>query len=169
MDLTKTLQDPVVEISKLQVSDFDGLFRVANDKALWADHPAKDRYKRSEFEKWFESAMEYGCTLKIVDRTTGEIIGSTRYYDYQPGQEVAIGYTFLARKLWGGETNRRVKKLMFDYAFQHVERIWLHIGPDNIRSQKAAEKVGAVFSHSETKELAGSSLEYCCYRVDKSA
>ena len=32
---------------------------------------------------------------------------------------------------------------MFDYAFQHVDKVILHIGATNFRSQKASEKLGA--------------------------
>jgi RimJ/RimL family protein N-acetyltransferase len=32
---------------------------------------------------------------------------------------------------------------MFDYAFQFVDKIILHIGETNFRSQKATEKLGA--------------------------
>jgi RimJ/RimL family protein N-acetyltransferase len=33
---------------------------------------------------------------------------------------------------------------MFDYAFQFVDKVILHIGATNFRSQKATEKLGAV-------------------------
>ena len=33
---------------------------------------------------------------------------------------------------------------MMDYAFQYVNKIYFHIGADNIRSQKALEKIGGI-------------------------
>lgn len=40
-------------------------------------------------------------------------------------------------------TINRIKKLI-DYAFQHVDSVLFHIGTDNIRSQKAVEKLGGL-------------------------
>ena len=33
---------------------------------------------------------------------------------------------------------------MLDYAFQYVDKVYFHIGAQNIRSQKAIEKIGAI-------------------------
>ena len=32
---------------------------------------------------------------------------------------------------------------MLDYAFQHIDKVYFHIGAQNYRSQKAIEKIGA--------------------------
>jgi RimJ/RimL family protein N-acetyltransferase len=167
LDLTPTLTDSKIEIAKLEPSDFAALYVVAADELLWQGHPSKDRYKKENFEKWFSSALDSHTALKIKNRANGNLIGSTRYYDYIPGSEISIGYTFIDRKFWGGETNRRVKQLMIDHAFKNVERIWFHIAPSNIRSQKATEKLGAIKSHSEKKQLSGGIEEYYCYLLDR--
>ena len=164
IQLTPQLFDSKVQISKLEPEDFQDLYLVASDKKIWAGHPSKDRYKRGVFKKWFDSALASKAALKIIDISTNKIIGSTRYYDYVSGQKIAIGYTFLSRNYWGGSTNTRVKKLMFDYASQDVKFIVFHIAPSNIRSQKAIEKLGAVFSHVELKELSNGTEEYLCYK-----
>ena len=40
-----------------------------------------------------------------------------RYYGHDPVlSEVEIGWTFLARRCWGGAYNREVKRLMLDHA-----------------------------------------------------
>jgi len=54
-----------------------------------------------------------------------------------------IGYTLLKRSYWGSEMNPIVKHLMLEYAFQYVSRVKFHIGAQNIRSQKAIERLGA--------------------------
>ena len=82
--------------------------------------------------------------IVIFDTATNTLIGSTRFYEYKPElSSVAIGYTFLATKFWGGIYNKSVKKLMLDYAFQFVNSVLFHIGATNIRSQKAILKIGA--------------------------
>ena len=52
----------------------------------------------------------------------------------------------MARKYWGGRYNREMKQLMLSHAFQFVENVVFFVGENNIRSQKATEKIGAVES-----------------------
>ena len=57
---------------------------------------------------------------------------------------IEIGWSFLARKYWGGRYNGEMKRLMLEHAFQSVERVIFVIGPENRRSQRAVEKIGGV-------------------------
>jgi len=57
---------------------------------------------------------------------------------------VEIGWTFLARSYWGGNYNREMKQLMLRHALGFVKRVVFLIGPQNVRSQKAIEKLGGV-------------------------
>ena len=58
--------------------------------------------------------------------------------------EIEIGWTFLARSHWGGIHNRELKKLMLDHAFRFVRSVVFLVGPQNLRSQRAVEKIGGV-------------------------
>jgi len=139
------LEDDITKLVPLQESDFDALYKVASDPLIWEQHPMKDRYKIEVFKPFFDAAINSKSAFLILDKETNEIIGNTRYYDYNPEKSsIAIGFTFIARKYWGGLYNKSNKKLLIDYAFQHVDSILFHIGADNIRSQKAASKLGAV-------------------------
>src|SRR5438876_7189178 len=112
-------------------------------------HPHSDRYKREVFQQYFDSAIESHGAFLIIDRKTNEVIGSSRYLDYDPvGRIVEIGWTFLARAYWGGVYNRELKKLMTDHAFQWVDAIQFIVGPMNYRSQRALEKIGAKRVHN---------------------
>ena len=89
--------------------------------------------------------MECGGAFVIMDKKSQQIIGSTRFYGYAPEKsEIEIGWTFLARKYWGGRYNRELKQLMLDHAFKFVENVVFYVGENNIRSQKATEKIGAI-------------------------
>jgi len=50
----------------------------------------------------------------------------------------------LARSHWGGAFNREMKKLMLGHAFRFVKSVIFVVGPHNVRSQRAVEKIGAV-------------------------
>jgi RimJ/RimL family protein N-acetyltransferase len=77
------------------------------------------------------------------------VIGTSRYYDLdEANREVAIGYTFLSRAFWGGAANREMKRLMLEHAFGWAEAVWFHVGPQNFRSRRAVEKLGARFDRS---------------------
>ena len=139
------LEDNIVKLIPLAGSDFQNLFEVAADPLIWEQHPVKDRYKKEVFQLYFDSAISSGTAFLITDKSSGKIIGSTRYYDYKPDDSgIAIGFTFLSRQYWGGLYNKSSKKLLLDYAFQFVDKVYFHIGATNIRSQTAIAKLGAV-------------------------
>ncbi|GGG64591.1 GNAT family N-acetyltransferase [Epilithonimonas arachidiradicis] len=144
MNIQPTLENDFVRLVPLEEDDFEQLFSVASDPKIWEQHPNKDRYKKEVFQNFFQGAMESHGAFKIVEKNTGEIAGSTRFYDYNPeDHSIFIGYTFYATKFWGSKLNPQVKKLMLDYIFQFVDKVKFHVGKHNIRSQKAMEKLGA--------------------------
>jgi RimJ/RimL family protein N-acetyltransferase len=143
-ELQPALQNEYIRIEPLKASDFERLYEVASDPLIWEQHPNPDRYKREVFETFFTGAMESGGAFLVYNNTNNELIGSSRYYDNFPEQSsIAIGYTFISRHCWGTTYNHALKKLMLDHAYQFVDNVIFHIGIDNIRSQKAIEKLGA--------------------------
>ncbi|MDO9521984.1 MAG: GNAT family N-acetyltransferase [Pseudohongiella sp.] len=147
--------------------DSEALYQAASDPLIWEQHPDPERYKREQFEKNFLSgALASGSSLLVIDKITARIVGCSRYYEWDPQRsEVAIGFTFLARSHWGGGSNRELKMLMLDYAFQWAGKVWFHIGKDNWRSRRGTEKVGAVFSHETQKEVNGQLHDYAYYYI----
>lgn len=139
------LENEWVRVQPLLVSDFETLYNIASDPLIWEQHPNKERYQRPVFETFFKGAMESKGALLVFDQQAGIPIGSSRFYEWdKEAKSVAIGYTFLARDHWGTTYNRALKLLMLHHAFRFADRVIFHIGMDNIRSQKAIEKLGAV-------------------------
>jgi RimJ/RimL family protein N-acetyltransferase len=146
VNLQPTLRGSSIELRPLKFEDFDELFTAASDPLIWELHPQPDRYKRDVFQRYFDSGIESKGAFVVIDLRSGKIIGSSRYYKYDPHRrEVAIGYTFLTRAFWGGATNREMKSLMLDHAFQSVDRVLFEVGENNLRSRRALEKIGARF------------------------
>lgn len=138
------LESENIKLIPLEEKHFEELYKVASDPLIWEQHPNKNRYEREVFLNFFEGAIESKGAFLIIDKTTNEVAGSTRFYDYEPeNKSVFIGYTFYGRKFWGTGFNSQVKKMMLDYAFQAVDKVQFHIGAENFRSQKAIEKLGA--------------------------
>jgi len=146
MNLQPTnLVSELVELVPLKQADFEELYAVASDPLIWEQHPNPDRYKKEVFEVYFKGAIASGGAFLIMDASTNEILGCTRFYDFNETEKsVLIGYTFFARSCWGRGINHAVKHLMLDYAFQFIDKVIFHVGANNIRSQKAMEKLGAV-------------------------
>ena len=144
-DLQPTLKGKLVELRPLQADDFDTLFEVARDPLIWEQHPANDRYKEEVFRKFFQEGLDSGGCFLVSDATDGKVIGSTRYFGYKKDvSEVEIGWTFLARSHWGGRYNAEMKDLMLRHAFKFVDSVVFLIGPQNLRSRRAVEKIGAM-------------------------
>lgn len=143
-DLQPNLENEFVKLRPLKSEDFEMLYQVASDPLIWEQHPNKNRYKRDVFEIFFKDAIESGGAFLVINNKSDEAIGSSRYYDFDKDKKsIAVGYTFLARSCWGTTCNNALKTLMLDHAFKFVDKVIFYIGADNIRSQKAIEKLGA--------------------------
>lgn len=167
-ELQPRLGGDLLEVRPLRPEDWEALFAVASDPLIWEQHPARDRYQEPVFKEFFREALESGGALAVMDRQTREVIGSSRYFGFDPTKrEIEIGWTFLARSHWGGKYNGELKRLMLDHAFQFVEAVVFLIGPTNIRSQRAVEKIGGVLIESRKKTIQGKQVEQVVYEIRK--
>ncbi len=153
--LQPTLTGKQITLRPLLAEDFEALYEAASDPIIWAMHPDSYRYERDIFEqRFFNSAISSGGALAVIDNRTARMIGSSRYYDWNPEQgEVAIGFTFIEQAYWGKGVNTEMKALMLNHIFEYADRVWFHIAEENIRSVKAVEKLGASYSHKENKAV----------------
>ena len=146
-DLQPNLKGELIDLRPLTPEDWDDLFAIASDPLIWEQHPESDRYKEDVFKVFFKDALESGGAFVVIDRKNKRIIGSTRFHGYEPEKsEIEIGWTFLARKYWGGRHNWEMKQLMLAHAFQFVDNVVFYVGENNMRSRRATEKIGAIKS-----------------------
>jgi RimJ/RimL family protein N-acetyltransferase len=156
-DFQPTLTGPTIIIRPIAADDWSELFAVGSDPKIWEAHPVRLRYTEPEFRKYFDGAISSKMAFVFVDRATGRLIGSSRYYGFEPNiSEIEIGWTFLARDYWGGAANREVKRLMLDHAFGFVDTVIFWVGHENWRSQGAMTKIGGIRRDGlVTRELSG--------------
>ena len=165
-DYQPTLNGELVGLRPLVEEDYDALFAVASDPLIWEQHPNKRRCEEAVFRTFFEDALQSGGALVAEDAKTGAVIGSSRYHGFnEASSEVEIGWTFLARSHWGGLYNGEMKQLMLRHAFRFVDSVLLLVGPDNVRSQRAVEKIGAVRDGRRTD---ATGLDSYLYRITAS-
>jgi RimJ/RimL family protein N-acetyltransferase len=166
-DYQPTLIGGLLRVQPLRETDFPELYAVAADPAIWEQHPARDRHERQVFEPYLRSLLSSREALVAIDRATGAVIGMSRFHGYSPARsEVEIGWTFLARSHWGGTYNGELKRLMLGHAFRTVTTVIFLVSPENVRSRRAVEKLGAIRSGWRPD---GSGLTSIEYRITESA
>ncbi len=170
-ELQPHLVGELVELRPLRPDDWAALYQAGSDPLIWELHPSHDRYKEAVFREYFQGALDSRGAFAVIDRKSKAIIGSTRYCDYKPEESVIeIGWTFLTRPYWGGTYNGEMKRLMLDHAFKFVDRVVFLIGPNNFRSRRAVEKIGAVYVGTRTRhDPGGGPAESVVYELRQSA
>jgi N-acetyltransferase len=165
-DLQPTLKGELLALRPLRPEDFHDLYAVAADPLIWEQHPHRDRHREEVFRQFFHEALESGGALIVIDSDDDQVIGSSRFHAYDPEKsEIEIGWTFLARSRWGGLYNREMKQLMLRHAFRFVKKVVFLVGPQNLRSQRALEKIGAV---REGSRLDGGGRDSLVYQITAS-
>ena len=67
------------------------------------------------FRAFFDDALAKGGALAIVDKTSGAVIGSSRFQYCDREEEdgaLEIGWSFLARRYWGRGYNAELRRLV---------------------------------------------------------
>jgi len=151
MSLTPTrLQDEHVVLEPLSLDHVPALEAAAADGELWnlwfTSVPPPGQ-ARSYVEKALQAQTD-GLMLPFAvrEQTSGEIVGTTRYYDIVPDPpRLAIGYTWYARRWQKSHLNTACKRLLLRHAFETLDRVAVELHTDhrNLDSQRAIERLGA--------------------------
>ena len=168
-------RQPVLEGERLNLrplieADWEPLYAVASDRELWAVHPSHDRWQEPVFRAFFDDALAKGGALAIVDKGTGQVIGSSRFQWSERGDRGAleIGWSFLARRYWGRGYNAEFKRLMLEHAFRFVDRLVFRVGADNVISRKAMANIGGrLTGETFVEERCGVPVEHVVYEITR--
>jgi N-acetyltransferase len=154
------LEDDYVVLEPLTLGHAPALEAAAADGELW--------------KLWFTSAPapgEAASYIAIREKATGEIIGTTRFYDFVAElPRVAIGYTWYAKRWQKSHVNTACKRLLFKHAFESLDCVAVEFHTDgrNLDSQRAIERLGArrdgvLRAHKRRPD--GSLRDTVCYSV----
>ncbi len=171
INLQTILENEAIALIPLQEADFSTLYALASDPEIWKQHPNKDRWKEDVFRIFFEGAIQSGGAFNILNKANGATIGCTRFYDHDSNEHsIFIGYTFYGTAYWGKGVNLMVKRLMLNYIFQFVDHVSFHIGANNIRSQIAIGRLGAIKSGEQEVAYYGEDPKHnLVYGINKTA
>jgi RimJ/RimL family protein N-acetyltransferase len=170
MDRQPVLEGERLLLRPLVPDDWDALYAVASDPAVWALHPAHDRWQEPVFRAFFADALANQGALVVIEKASGEVVGSSRFQGYDPTDDgsVEIGWTFLAHRLWGTGCNAEMKRLMLGHALQSVERVLFRVGEDNVVSRGAMANIGGkLLDEVEVREMAGVRTVHVIYEIDR--
>ena len=172
MDRQPVLEGERLILRPLTEADWGPLYAVASDRELWAVHPSHDRWQEPVFRAFFDDALAKGGALAIVDKASGEVIGSSRFQWPERGEGGAleIGWSFLARRYWGRGYNAEFKRLMLEHAFRFVDRVVFRVGAGNVISCKAMENIGGrLTGETFVEERCGVPVEHVVYGITREA
>jgi N-acetyltransferase len=145
-----SLQDDHVLLEPLSLDHVPDLETAAADGELWnlwftsAPPPGQARaYVQKALDGLAAQAM---LPFAVREKTSGEIVGTTRFYEFKPElPRVAIGYTWYAKRWQKSHLNTACKRLLLKHAFESLGCVAVEFHTDrrNLDSQRAIERLGA--------------------------
>ena len=135
------------------------------------DAPRNQKETREELE-WFLNGHPKHPELGLwatIHKATGKFIGRCGLLPWiiEGRQEVEVAYT-IARKYWGQGLGTEVAQAILDYGFGELKlsRLICLIDPQNIASQKVAEKIGMTLE-KRVEGIDGDNLPTLIYSINQ--
>lgn len=169
------LQDAHVLLEPLALEHAPALEAAAADGELWdlwfTSAPAPGQ-ARAYVEKALAGlAANQMLPFAVREKGSGEIVGTTRFYDFVPElPRLAIGYTWYAKRWQKSHLNTACKRLLLRHAFEALGCVAVEFHTDlrNLDSQRAIERLGAqregvLRNHKRRPD--GSLRDTVCYSI----
>lgn len=146
------LDGTTIVLEPLEVEHTDALTSIGLDPELWRLTTIEVR-TAEEMRRYVEEALEArdsGSALPfvVVDRATGDIIGSTRFHSFDARhRRIEIGFSWLVRSRQRTGANTEAKYLLLSHAFESLGciRVQFRADAENAPSRRALERIGASF------------------------
>lgn len=147
----RALENETVLLKPLEKRDVAGILAAGSYPEIWTYLPTKIENEQ-DVHRFVDQALLEQTSKKefpfvIVDKESGDIIGSTRLMDIDEShQRIEIGFTWLTPAYWRTTVNTNCKFLLLSYCFEELrlQRVQIKTDYENIRSQKAIERIGAI-------------------------
>ena len=144
------LENKVVLLRPVQLEDVDGILKAARYPEIW-EHMSVSLLTKEDVQQYVENAIKereskVSYMFVIVDKATNQIIGSTSFLDIaESHKKVEIGSTWITPEYWRTNINTNCKYLLLKHCFEEMDlnRVQIKTGHENLRSQKAIERLGA--------------------------
>jgi aminoglycoside 6'-N-acetyltransferase len=142
----------LVSVEPLEEGHREGLREAA------AEDPTIFRYMvyDGNFDAWFDGACEAPAEIPFAVVRDGEVLGSTRYLNYEPShRRVEIGWTWLRPSAWNSGANIETKMLLMQNAFERagMQRVEFKTDARNERARRALLALGLQFEGIARKHM----------------
>jgi len=153
MKMPVVLEGSRVKLIPLVMGHAEELWVSARNEDLWEHYTFRKMESFEKFKVFLSGSLKEadsgkGFTFTIIDKATGKMVGGTSFLDIQPAsRSLEIGRTWLAKELHGTGFNAECKLLLLKYCFEELKlvRVFFKTDSNNLRSQKAMEKIGAKY------------------------
>ncbi|MHB1057101.1 MAG: GNAT family N-acetyltransferase [Rhodanobacter sp.] len=169
------LRDEHVVLEPLSLDHAPALEAAAADGELWnllVTSVPPPGQARSYVEQALQGQAEgHMLPFAIREERSGEIVGSTRYYEIDPAvPRLAIGYTWYAKRWQKTHLNSACKRLLLEHAFEALGCVAVAFHTDvlNEDSQRAIERLGAQREgvlRAQRRRTDGSLRDTVCYSI----
>ncbi|EIL95315.1 GNAT family N-acetyltransferase [Rhodanobacter spathiphylli] len=144
------LHDEYVVLEPLSLEHVPALEAAAADGELWnlqvTSVPAPGQTGDYVAKALQGQAEGHMLPFAIRESGSGEIVGSTRYYEIDAAlPRLAIGYTWYAKRWQKSHLNTACKRLLLEHAFEALDCVAVAFHTDELNedSQRAIERLGA--------------------------
>ncbi|GGH86623.1 RimJ/RimL family protein N-acetyltransferase [Pullulanibacillus pueri] len=145
-----TLEGSTVSLIPLDITYKESLFEALQSPEVWK-YTWREVNTVDDLEQLLITAVESKKEGKqipfiIMDKVTGQVVGTTRIGDIdRVNRNVEIGWTWLSPEVWRTKVNTECKFLLLKYCFEDLKviRVQFSVSGQNLRSQKAVERIGA--------------------------
>jgi RimJ/RimL family protein N-acetyltransferase len=153
LKMPDVLEGNRVKLIPLSMEHAEELWESAKNEDLWEHYTFRKMESFDKFKDFLAGSLKEadsgkGFTFTVIDKATGKMKGGTSFLDIQPAsRSLEIGRTWLAKELHGTGFNAECKYLLLRYCFEELKliRVFFKTDSNNLRSQKAMEKIGAKF------------------------
>jgi RimJ/RimL family protein N-acetyltransferase len=137
-----------VRLEPLTVEHAEGLYQAGADPAIWTWLSVRQPEDVAGMRALVTKILADGNRLAWaqVDATTGEVAGTTSFYQVDPAHRIlSIGHTWIGKPWQRTPLNTESKFLLLRRAFEDLgaNRVSLETDLRNERSQQANERLGA--------------------------
>ncbi len=142
-----TLEGQAARLEPLTPGHAGRLAAAGADPRIWEFTTGGPLATDEAASRYIAAALDGAVPFAIVDRASGQVVGSTRYFDIRPRDRgLEIGYTWLNLPFQRTAINTECKCLLLHHAFETLgaERVQLKTDRRNLRSQAAIERIGGV-------------------------
>lgn len=146
----------ILENEKVLLVPFEDLGNIELKEIIFDDEIWKymGMYVRNDqdFENYIQNTLKQKAAgicypFLIIDKAANKVAGSTRYgYLNHASQKCEIGWTWYGKDFQGTGLNKACKYELLNFGFENIQfkRIQFSADLENLRSQRAIEKLGAI-------------------------